>query len=192
MSLPQKQRKFKPRIKLIHNIIILYFFQLSGLKNNRQRFWCPLARQQRSKRCLLIARNWLKPFTLARIYAGKIIISHAFNVFLLYCHLRNTAKWRPQIINSSPTFTSFIQSVFILQNNRYFFSKTVKHRVKCLMRVKCACHTCPQGVLLSLTPDLLLDCSAYLNTENADSVLQSRFIGLSNYHTEDNCERKII
>ena len=60
------------------------------------------------------------------------------------------------------------------------------------MRVKCANHTCPQGVLPSLTSDLWLDCSAYLNTENADSVLQSRFIGLSNYHKRTTVREKII
>ena len=67
MSLQQKQRKFKPRIKLIHNIIILCFFQLSGLKNNRQQFWCPLARQKRSKSEMLADRKELAK----AIYLGQ-------------------------------------------------------------------------------------------------------------------------
>ena len=109
-----KEKKFKPRIKLNHNIIILCFiFQLSGIKNSQQRFWCAvmkerkskrciliqrkwlkpitlatidtgtLTRQRKSKRCLLTQRKWLKPITLARIYAGKII-NYAFNVITMY------------------------------------------------------------------------------------------------------------
>ena len=102
------QTKDKTEPQHYYSLFFVFcFFQLSGVKNAQQRFWCALAKQQKRKRCMLIQRKWLKPITLATIDAGKITINHAFNVFLL-CHSETQQNGGSQIINSSGTFTSFI------------------------------------------------------------------------------------